>query len=702
MQEKVKAPTKANKNEFVSSNISSRAKENRVDVGKGNKSNKAPRKRGGKSTGDTILFSLHKRTSLHNVSHFNADQKQRIDFSRLQPNELERLFSLAERSVFGIPSSSTEATKDSSADVLENFSRLSVSDSNPGKSEENLGVKAHSTGSEPSNPHNSIKAKMEMQPQPPADPKLAFIQKCQADSEALLKRCPPHLAHVKQTYLRQAEAFNLADQCNAGLPELPAPDILVSTVTEVPSLRPTVAVLSTVPCTSTDSKGDAVTTTCGVKHASERNEENVDGNASNFELGKARNMVEFCFSSTLEYGSTLLEQRRLPSEAQKTPEEEKDKTAKSRTLREIQERYLAALQMVNNGRTHSIRVDEGSPTEVQTPRESTMARPLNNASAGANRPSVHNPSQAEEHVGVTNVAEPVAPADATLSGRRDEVIRVFCVEQANDRTGAFFRTFVATSYASAWQSYLASPPSQLHWYEVVREGRPCHLYFDLEFARGPDLNANVNGDALVNVLLDHVQSLMARNWSIHIDLVQHVYELDSSTGEKFSRHIIVRLPHHAFLNNFVVGQFVAQVLAAAGKDLYVDKKGGAPGERLSFVDVAVYTRNRHFRLVYSCKGGKSAVLRPTERFAGAQGSLRPSPAQFFLDTLICNVDPSTTLLLVRPLDITPHYNGGNKLEAIHSGDIAVLGPSGERLVTWKRRAYDEDPGSEARGKGELL
>lgn len=38
-------------------------------------------------------------------------------------------------------------------------------------------------------------------------------------------------------------------------------------------------------------------------------------------------------------------------------------------------------------------------------------------------------------------------------------------------------------------------------------------------------------------------------------------------------------------------------------------------EYASMVDTAVYSRNRHFRLLWSTKGGKSAALRPTGRYA---------------------------------------------------------------------------------------
>lgn len=39
--------------------------------------------------------------------------------------------------------------------------------------------------------------------------------------------------------------------------------------------------------------------------------------------------------------------------------------------------------------------------------------------------------------------------------------------------------------------------------QVIREGRPCHLYFDLEYVQA--CNPTANGDALVDVLLDLIE-----------------------------------------------------------------------------------------------------------------------------------------------------------------------------------------------------
>eukprot|EP00955_Chlamydomonas_euryale_P064286 358923-Chlamydomonas_euryale.AAC.2 len=53
--------------------------------------------------------------------------------------------------------------------------------------------------------------------------------------------------------------------------------------------------------------------------------------------------------------------------------------------------------------------------------------------------------------------------------------------------------------------------------------------------------------------------------------------------------------------------------------LWLAKDGGCDGARVSAVDMAVYSRMRHFRMLWSCKGGKQAVLMPTKRCVWAAG-----------------------------------------------------------------------------------
>jgi hypothetical protein len=197
------------------------------------------------------------------------------------------------------------------------------------------------------------------------------------------------------------------------------------------------------------------------------------------------------------------------------------------------------------------------------------------------------------------------------------------------------RRFVVTSYDELWARHFAAEPHTRHWYEVIREGAPCHLYFDCEFVRCPE-NAAVDGPAATAALLDLVRARLSG-----IADVEAAIELDSSTDTKFSRHLIVRLAGAVFCDNSTVGQFVRALVSDAATNpsspLFVISEQGT---RRSIVDLAVYSRHRQFRIVGSCKFGKTAILQPTQ----STRDLFPNDRELFFASLICNVPEGATLL----------------------------------------------------------
>ncbi|CAB1120076.1 unnamed protein product [Ectocarpus sp. CCAP 1310/34] len=83
-------------------------------------------------------------------------------------------------------------------------------------------------------------------------------------------------------------------------------------------------------------------------------------------------------------------------------------------------------------------------------------------------------------------------------------------------------------------------PSPLrHMYEIIREGCPCRMYFDLEFARGP--NPGLDGEELVRAWINVVAGKLHREFGVSVG-ASNVLDLDSSTPKKFSRHLIFHLP----------------------------------------------------------------------------------------------------------------------------------------------------------------
>ncbi|KAH9307303.1 hypothetical protein KI387_035214 [Taxus chinensis] len=231
------------------------------------------------------------------------------------------------------------------------------------------------------------------------------------------------------------------------------------------------------------------------------------------------------------------------------------------------------------------------------------------------------------------------------------------------------RRFLATTYQELWRRYENMDPKYRHHYEVIREGSPCHLYFDLEYNLTTNINAN--GVSMVDLLLSVISDAMLDIYGLHFELDWTV-ELDSSTTEKFSRHLIIRMPNAAFKDNSHVGAFVGEIRARIAKLREIDAKFNQlyvlKGDSCSqihnelFIDSAVYSRNRCFRLPLSSKAGKSSLLLPTRRFRCKD----TSECQMFMDSLICRMDNNCERLLT--FDAKAVGNGGGVADIILAAD----------------------------------
>ncbi|CAI5746039.1 unnamed protein product [Peronospora destructor] len=229
-------------------------------------------------------------------------------------------------------------------------------------------------------------------------------------------------------------------------------------------------------------------------------------------------------------------------------------------------------------------------------------------------------------------------------GNSDRVPRVFCFENAQNGK----RRFLVTSFAEFWKNYTKTRADQRHVYEIIREGVPCRLYLDLEFKCG--INSHVDGDALVARLLSLIQLQFYRRYGLRVHH-QDIYQLESSTPAKFSRHVIFHLPGgDLFTDNLHAGAFVRELI----NDLVVlideDTKEERPDQLYSpflvntesendpickkqlFIDTGVYTRNRMFRVLGSSKFKKQAVLCMLNT---SSSSLTELDQELFLNTLVC-------------------------------------------------------------------
>nr|XP_021506430.1 DNA-directed primase/polymerase protein [Meriones unguiculatus] len=191
---------------------------------------------------------------------------------------------------------------------------------------------------------------------------------------------------------------------------------------------------------------------------------------------------------------------------------------------------------------------------------------------------------------------------------------------------------------------------------------------------------------------EHVCKALGELYNVHCS-AEDVFNLDSSTEEKFSRHLIFQLHEVAFKDNIHVGNFVRKILqpalhllakededkipevmsheASCFSDVLLKQevseaweKPGPPkqcgpdlsflvvknslGEKHLFVDLGVYTRNRNFRLYQSSKKGKCVPLEVAEdnRFIPKQAKDISEENQYFLSSLVSNVRFSDTLRIL--------------------------------------------------------
>ncbi|WVZ14391.1 hypothetical protein V8G54_011957 [Vigna mungo] len=88
------------------------------------------------------------------------------------------------------------------------------------------------------------------------------------------------------------------------------------------------------------------------------------------------------------------------------------------------------------------------------------------------------------------------------------------------------RRFLVSTYTEFWRRYKNMNPKFRHHYEVIQEGLPCHLYFDLEFNK--KVNKEKNGEEMVDLLISMVFEALHEKYAIQGDH-DWVLELDSST-----------------------------------------------------------------------------------------------------------------------------------------------------------------------------
>jgi len=225
--------------------------------------------------------------------------------------------------------------------------------------------------------------------------------------------------------------------------------------------------------------------------------------------------------------------------------------------------------------------------------------------------------------------------------------RIFSVEKSS--TGK--RKYIVSNLGRFLQYYWRDKdPRSRHYYELIREGTPARLYFDLEFCKKANPHITISqSETLMTEFIQELSTEFHLIFGIQIDR-SCIVDLDSSTEKKFSRHLIIHLPNgELFADACAAGVFVKRFIGRLAEDLstgmlvsrrttlaqhlFVNSQASKTKETAStesdeskavrptnefnnkkvtcFVDLGVYTRNRLFRLMGSMKYGKpaSAALR---------------------------------------------------------------------------------------------
>jgi hypothetical protein len=210
------------------------------------------------------------------------------------------------------------------------------------------------------------------------------------------------------------------------------------------------------------------------------------------------------------------------------------------------------------------------------------------------------------------------------------------------------RLFLLTDISTFFEQFNGIDGEHRHVYELIREGFPCRLYFDLEF--NIPANPGCDGDKLVEKWINLVLWKIYQSYSV-VAGIEQVIVLDSTSSQKFSKHVHILLPNEEsthellFLNNIEVGKFIQSVLLditepidsssdtqppptilldghcrqakAEYEHFWVNSEDNGESnhknKKIFFVDLGVYTRNRAFRLFYCCKYGKTQRLSVSPR-----------------------------------------------------------------------------------------
>ncbi|VDD86795.1 unnamed protein product [Enterobius vermicularis] len=212
--------------------------------------------------------------------------------------------------------------------------------------------------------------------------------------------------------------------------------------------------------------------------------------------------------------------------------------------------------------------------------------------------------------------------------------RVFSFEHPSCRSGG--RLFLVSTLERFWLWY--SKRDGLAFYELIPDNTPVRLFFDLEYYREP--NPDANEEKLVAEFNSCVKETLKQMFDIDIDVGKHMLVLEASTALKFSEHIIVHLPNsHLFPSCSSIKSYInllEKEMNCSNRGLVFNADGT---KKVTLCDTGVYTMNRNFRIFLSSKLNKNNPLKLSPRCKYYETRKeKATPEKIFIDSLV--VPPS--------------------------------------------------------------
>ena len=143
------------------------------------------------------------------------------------------------------------------------------------------------------------------------------------------------------------------------------------------------------------------------------------------------------------------------------------------------------------------------------------------------------------------------------------------------------RYYLVLTIHSFYMKYTSMTDRDLTFYEILRAGFPCRMYFDIEYDKllNPAEDGEVSMRIFKTFLIAHVRETLGFDISPLViksnsEFNGHIVELDASNSKKFSRHLIITLPRNfVFRNNVQVGEFVNSMCKKITEKASLDYSG---------------------------------------------------------------------------------------------------------------------------------